>query len=67
MAKYRVTNSLIIVDGVRYKRGDIVETEMDLGVRAELYIEPDTIAAEEEKPKRTRKTKTVKAVAENAG
>lgn len=57
MAKYKVTNAAIIVDGVRYKRGEIVETDLDLGVRAEPYIEP---AVEEPapKPKRRRTTKT---------
>jgi len=62
MPKYKVTNSAIMVDGKRYRRGDIVETDLDLGVRAEPYIE--TVVAEPApKPKRTRK-RTVKVEVE---
>lgn len=58
MAKYKITNSAVMIDGKRYVRGDIVETDLDLGVRAEPYIEPATIVVEDDKPKRKR---TVKA------
>lgn len=54
--KYKVTVSTLFVDGVKYKRGDIVETDQELGTRAELLtdIEPDIEAP---KPKRKRRTK----------
>jgi hypothetical protein len=62
MPKYKVTNSAIMVDGKRYRRGDIIETDLDLGVRVEPYIEP-AVEAPAPKPKRTRK-RTVKVEAE---
>jgi hypothetical protein len=62
MPKYKVTNAAIMVDGKRYRRGDIIETDLDLGVRVEPYIEP-VIEAPAPKPKRTRK-RTVKVEAE---
>jgi hypothetical protein len=61
MPKYVVTNSSIMIDGKRYRRGEIVETDLDLGVRAEPYIEP--VAKESTpKPKRTRKRTVKKGV-----
>lgn len=51
MAKYKVTISTLFVDGVKYTRGDIVETDSDYGTCVEPYIE-------EAKPKRKRRTKS---------
>jgi len=51
--KYKVVISTLFVDGVKYRRGDIIETEEDLGTRVEPYN--DVIV--EEKPKRKRRTK----------
>lgn len=65
MPKYKVTNSAVIVDGVRYKRGEIVETDMDLGVRAEPYIEPKVEEPVEEAPKPKRRRTTKKVVTES--
>lgn len=53
MAKYLVTIGTAELDGKFYKRGDIVESDLDLsGGRFELYIE-----SVEDKPKRKRRTK----------
>jgi hypothetical protein len=54
MAKYKVTSSTLWVDGIKYKRGDVVDTDLDFGTRVELYVEPAPVA----KPKRTRKRTT---------
>ena len=62
MSKYKVVISTLFVDGKRYRRGDIIETDLDLGVRVEPYI--DAVVPEPTpKPKRTRK-RTVKVEAE---
>ena len=50
--KYKVVISTLFVDGVKYKRGDIIETDQDYGTNVEPYIE-----AEDPKPKRKRRTK----------
>lgn len=52
--KYKVTVGTLFVDGVKYKRGDIVETDQELGTRAEPVPE---IEAPKPKPKRKRRTK----------
>jgi hypothetical protein len=62
MGKYKVVISTLFVDGKRYRRGDIIETDLDLGTRVEPYIEP-VVEAPAPKPKRTRK-RTVKVEAE---
>lgn len=54
--KYKVTVSTLWVDGVKHKRGDIVETDVDYGTSVEPFIEAD-IKADTEKPKRKRRTK----------
>lgn len=54
MAKYVVTVGTLFVDGTKYRRGDIIETDMDYGTRVEPYIE---FVPEDIKPKRKRKTK----------
>lgn len=51
MPKYKVTISTLFVDGVKYTRGDIIETDFDYGTCVEPYVE-------EEKPKRKRKAKS---------
>ena len=63
MAKYTVVFSTLIVDGVKYRRGDVIETDKDLGTRVAPYVEPAITAAPvvEDKPKATRKPRTVKA------
>ena len=54
MPKYIVTIGTAELNGQRYHRGDIVESDQDLtGGRFELYFEP----AEPVKPKRKRRTK----------
>jgi hypothetical protein len=63
MSKYKVVISTLFVEGKRYRRGDIVETELDLGTRVEPYIEPVKEEAPAPKPKRTRK-RTVKVESE---
>ena len=35
MARYMVTRSVLWVDGKKHRRGDIIETELDMGARAE--------------------------------
>jgi len=50
--KYKVVIGTLFVDGVKYRRGDIIETDQDLGTRVEPYVE-----VEEVKPKRKRRTK----------
>lgn len=56
--RYKVTVSTLFVDGVKYKRGDIVETDQELGTRAELCVETDIQPdIEAPKPKRKRRTK----------
>ena len=62
MPKYVVTCSTLFVDGVKYRRGDVVETDADFGTRLELLPE----APVEEKPKRKRRTKA-EIEAENEG
>ena len=62
MGKYKVVISTLFVDGKRYRRGDIIETDLDLGTRVEPHIEP-AVEAPAPKPKRTRK-RTVKVEAE---
>lgn len=49
--KYKVTISTLIHEGKRYKRGDIIETDIDYGTRVEAYSEPPA------PPKRKRRTK----------
>lgn len=61
MPKYVVTNSYIMVDGKRYCRGEVVETDLDLGVRAEPYKEP-VVEEPTPKPKRARKSTIKKDV-----
>jgi len=51
--KYKVVIPAMFINGVKYRRGDIVETEEDLGTRVEPYVE----VIKEEKPKRRRRTK----------
>lgn len=53
MSKFKVVVGTLFVDGIKYGRGDIVETDQDLGTRVEPFIEPDVDA----KPKRKRRTK----------
>jgi hypothetical protein len=65
MAKYTVVFSTLIVDGVKYRRGDVIETDKDLGTRVAPYVEPAPVV--EEKPKATRKPRTVKAKASLEG
>lgn len=65
MAKYTVVFSTLIVDGVKYRRGDVIETDKDLGTRVAPYIEPAPVV--EDKPKATRKPRTVKAKASLEG
>lgn len=56
--KYKVTVGTLFIDGVKYRRGDIVETDQELGTRAEPYVEPDIKPdIEAPKPKRKRRTK----------
>lgn len=56
--KYKVVASAFWLDGVKYKRGDIVESDADLGTRVEAYTEPKAdIKADPVKPKRKRRTK----------
>ena len=62
MGKYKVVISTLFVDGKRYRRGDIIETDLDLGTRVEPHIEP-VVEASAPKPKRTRK-RTIKVEAE---
>lgn len=52
--KYKVVSSALWVNGVKYTRGDIIESDEDLGTRVEAYIE---FVPKEEKPKRKRRTK----------
>jgi len=53
--KYKVVIGTLFVDGVKYRRGDIIETDQDLGTRVEPVVE---VAVEEKpKPKRKRRTK----------
>lgn len=54
MATYKVTFSALWHGGKKYKRGDIIETDEDLGSRVEPYTAPAEVEAEE-KPKRKRK------------
>lgn len=56
MAKYTVVISTLWVDGVKHKRGDIIETDQDFGTNVEPYVEPD-IEPDTDKPKRKRRTK----------
>jgi len=54
--KYKVTIGVLWHDGIRYVRGDVIETDEDLGTRAEPLaeaVEPTPVA----KPKRKRRTK----------
>jgi signal peptidase I len=51
--KYKVVVGTLFVDGIKYRRGDIIETDQDFGTRVEPYVEPKV----EEKPKRKRRTK----------
>jgi len=53
--KYKVVISTLFVDGVKYRRGDVIETDKDLGTRAEPVIDAPVVA--EVKPKRKRKAK----------
>lgn len=55
MAKYKVTVGTLWVDGVKYRRGDIVETGQDYGTNVEPVVEIEPVA--EEKPKRARRVK----------
>lgn len=56
--KYKVVASAFWLNGVKYKRGDIVDSDVDLGTRVEAYIEPKAdIKADTVKPKRKRRTK----------
>jgi len=52
--KYKVVISTLFVDGVKYRRGDIIETDINYGTRVEPYAEP---VVEPVKPKRKRRTK----------
>lgn len=58
MASYIVTVSALWVDGVKVRRGEIVELDNPehYGTRVELYTVP-AAADVEEKPKRKRRTK----------
>ena len=67
MAKYTVVFSTLIVDGVKYRRGDVIETDQDFGTRVAPYVEPAPAPVVEEKPKATRKPRTVKAKASVEG
>ena len=53
--KYKVVIGTLFVDGVKYRRGDIIETDQDLGTRVEPAVEAPVV--EEVKPKRKRRTK----------
>ena len=56
--KYKVVISTLFVDGVKYKRGDIIETDQDYGTNVEPYVEVDIKPdIETPKPKRKRRTK----------
>lgn len=53
---YKVTISTLFIDGVKHKRGDIVDVP-----NPEVYgtrLEPHVVVEVEEKPKRKRKVKT---------
>lgn len=50
--KYKVVVGTLWVDGVKCKRGDIIETDEDFGTNVEPYVE-----VEAPKPKRKRRTK----------
>ena len=51
--KHKVVVGTLFINGVKYRRGDIIETDEDLGTRVEPYVE----VIVEEKPKRRRRTK----------
>jgi len=55
MRKYKVTAAALVIRGVKYRRGDVIETDQDYGTRVEPYVEP--AVAEPVKPKRRRRTK----------
>lgn len=57
MAKYKVVTTVMWHDGKRCVRGDIIESDIDLGTRAELVNEEEQVV--QEKPKRKRRTKVV--------
>ena len=54
MPKYVVTVTALFHEGRKYKRGDILDTEVNYGTRVEPYTEP---VVEPVKPKRKRRTK----------
>jgi len=62
--KYKVVIGTLFVDGVKYRRGDIIETDQDLGTRVEPVVEAPVV--EEVKPKRKRRTKAEIAKDEEA-
>lgn len=62
MAKYKVTVGTMFVDGVKYRRGDVIETDRDFGTNVEPYIEPAKPAEPKPKAKTTRKAKPKAAV-----
>jgi len=51
--KHKVVVGTLFINGVKYRRGDIIETDEDFGTRVEPYNE----VIKEEKPKRRRRTK----------
>ena len=53
--KYKVVVGTLFYNGVKYRRGDIIETDEDLGTRVEPYNE--VIVEEKPKPKRRRRAK----------
>jgi len=55
MPKYTVVISALFHEGRKYRRGDILETDVNYGTRVEPYVEP--AVAEPVKPKRKRRTK----------
>ena len=54
MPKFRVVSSTLLIGRTKHRRGDIIETDVDYGTRVELYTDEP---AEEETPKRRRRTK----------
>ena len=64
--KYKVVIGTLFVDGVKYRRGDIIETDQDLGTRVEPVVEASVVEEVKPKPKRKRRTKAEIAQDEEA-
>lgn len=59
--KYKVTTTATWVDGVKYRRGDIVELPADRKTSTDLEL-----VVEVEKPKPVRKTRAKKVVVDES-